>query len=224
MTLLELLDLMRKKLALVIALPIAFAIITAVYCWGFMPDEYTASTSMYILSNNAASETGSSSSSLSSDLSASQMLANDFATIAKSDRVKQGAAEALKMSSLAGYKVEVTSATTTRVITISVTGQSPDAVAIIANQMTSEISDVATEVMDLKSVNVIDVAKAPQNPSGPNRLLYTLVALLAGLFVAIAIVVLLDLVNTTFKTPEEAEELLGVPVIGRIPNIAKRRR
>ena len=47
--------------------------------------------------------------------------------------------------------------------------------------------------------------------------MYTAVAFLAGLFFAVALIVLLDLIDTTVKSPEEAEELLGLPVLGRMP-------
>ncbi len=38
-----------------------------------------------------------------------------------------------------------------------------------------------------------------------------------GIFLAIAIVVLSDMLNTKVRNAEEVEELLGVPVIGRMP-------
>ena len=66
-------------------------------------------------------------------------------------------------------------------------------------------------------MNVIDEAETPASPSGPNRVMYTAVAFLAGLFVAIAIVVLKDMLNTRVRSAEEVEEMLGIPVIGRIP-------
>ena len=65
--------------------------------------------------------------------------------------------------------------------------------------------------------DVIDKAKIPSQPSGPNRKLYIAVAALAGLFVAVAIVVLLDMLNTRVRSVDDAVELLGVPVIGRFP-------
>ena len=64
---------------------------------------------------------------------------------------------------------------------------------------------------------MIDKAKIPNQPSGPNRKLYIAVAALAGLFVAVAIVVLLDMLNTRVRSVDDAVELLGVPVIGRFP-------
>ena len=71
--------------------------------------------------------------------------------------------------------------------------------------------------MEVESINPIDQAETPDQPSGPNRLLYTAVAFLAGLFLAIAIIVLMDMLNTKVRNAEDAEETLGIPVIGRIP-------
>ena len=73
--------------------------------------------------------------------------------------------------------------------------------------------------MDVRAVNAIDKAAEPSSPSGPPRAMYTAVAFLAGIFLAIAIVVLIDMVNTRVRSAEEAEELLGLPIIGRIPTI-----
>ena len=215
MTLLELFGLMRKHLAVVIALPVLFAAVTAVVCYTVLPNTYTASTSMYVLTKASSSD----GTLTNSDLSASQMLTNDVATLIKSSRVKSEAAKAIGRSSLAGLTVSVESSTTTRLITISVTGTDPSDAAIVANQLASIADSVAQEVMDIQSINVIDKAVEPTSPSGPPRLMYILVAALAGLFVAIAAIVIADMANTRVRSGEEASELLGLPIIGRIPVI-----
>ncbi len=215
MTLLELLKLLRKHIKLVIALPVVCALITAAVAWLVLPNTYTANVSMYVLTRS-----GDSDGTLSStDLSASQMLANDVAGLFKDERVLNDTAASLQMTSLKGYDIKVASGTTTRVITLSVTGESAQSVAIVANALAATTDEVAREAMDVKSVNVIGPATEPTAPSGPPRTLYTAVAFLAGIFLAVAVVVLMDMLNTRVRNPEEAEELLGVPVIGRIPTI-----
>ena len=213
MTLLELLQLMRKHLRLVIALPIACAIAMGLVSFLLMPNTYTASTSMYVLVQSD-SESGA---TMNTDLSASQMITNDVAKLITSDRVTGDTAEALQMNSLSDYDIAVSSETTTRVLTLSVTGQDAQSTAIIANELAKNVSAVAQEVMNVQSVNVIDKAATPESPSGPNRMMYIAVAFLAGLFLAVAIVVLMDVLNTRVRGAEDVEELLGVPVIGRIP-------
>lgn len=214
MTLLELLALLRKHLRLVVALPVACALVMGVYSLLFMPDTYTATTSMYVLAS-AQDEGGSG--SLSSDLSASQMVANDVATLLQSDRALSETASDLGLQSLSDYDVSVTSETTSRVITLTVTGPDAQTAADAANAMVSNVSAIAQEVMSVESVNPIDQAQAPTTPSGPNRALYVAVALMAGLFAAVAVVVVADMLNTRVRGQEEVEELLGIPVIGRVP-------
>lgn len=214
MTLLELLHLLRKHLKLVIALPIVFAIACGVVTL-FMPNQYTASTTMYVLSKNADNKSGNA----YSDLNAGQLLSNDVASIAKSSEVKSAVANSLG-TSLSSYDVKVDNSTTTRVITLSVTGPDPQAAANIANAYVQNISSTAQSVMDVQTVNVIDAASAPTSPSGPKRPLYIVVALLVGLFLAVAIVVIADMVNTKVRSDEDVEELLGIPVVGHFPDIS----
>lgn len=219
MTLLELLQLLRKHLKLVIALPIVCMAIMVVVSMFFMQDTYTATTNMYVL----ASSQNQSASALSSDLSASQMLTNDVSTLLQSERVMDDAAEDLGLENLGSYDITVTSETTTRVIAVSVTGADPRGAANVANALAANVSQVAQEVMDVESVNVIDEAPVPLEPSGPNRTLYVAVAAMAGLFLAVAIVVLLDTLDTRVRGAEDIENLLGVPVIGRIPQMKEGR-
>lgn len=216
MTLLELFKLMRKHLKMVIALPVAFALVAAAVSWLMLPNVYTASVSMYVLTTTSSTTDQGIS---NSDLSASQMITNDVSTLIQSERVKNDTAEALQMTSLDGYDIAVESSTTTRVLTLSVTGESAQSVAIVANRLAQTTDEVAREVMGVESVNVVDEAAEPAQPSGPPRTLYTAVAFLAGIFVAVAIVVIIDMVNTRVRSAEEAEELLDLPVIGRIPTI-----
>lgn len=214
MTLLELLHLLRKHLRLVVLLPVACALVMGIYSYLFMRNTYTASTSMYVLALN---QDATASTSLSTDLSASQMISNDVSTLLTSDRALAETAEDLALEDLSAYDVSVTSETTSRVIGLTVTGPDPQTAADVANHLVANVSGIAQEVMSIESVNPIDQATAPEAPSGPNRPLYVAVALMAGLFLAVAIVVVEDMLNTKVRGQEEVEELLGIPVIGRIP-------
>lgn len=213
MTLLELFQLLKKHLQLVITLPVVCAIAMGIVSFAVMDNTYTATTTMYVRANN----TDDNGQMNYNDLSASQMLSNDIATLLDSDSVKSGAAKELGLTDLDDYKVSVSSETTTRVITLSVTGTDAKETAKVAKAIASSVSTVAQNVGAAQSINVIDEAKTPEAPSGPKRTLYIAVAFLAGIFIAVAYVVLADMLNTRIRGAEEAEELLGIPVVGRIP-------
>lgn len=214
MTLLELLGLLKKNLKLVVILPLVCAIGMGAYAFVGMEDEYTATASMYVLAKQDESA-----SNLNASLTASQLVANDVATLLKSDRVRDLAARDLGVKSLAGFEISVTSETTSRVLSVSVTGDDSKQVAELANSLAQNVSGVAQDVMQIEAVNVINLADAPTLPSGPSRMLYIVVALFAGLLMAIAIVVITDMLNTKVRSADEVEELLSIPVIGRIPAV-----
>ena len=217
MTLQELLKVLHDHLLFVILLPLMSALVIGFVSF-VLPNQYTASTTVYVLAKSSNTST----SSTSSDLTASQMITNDIATLIQSSNVSSSTASQLGLENLNGYSIKTTSSTTTRILTISVTGPNAQTAANIANTIVSVTSGISQNVMDVQSVNAIDSAVAPTTPSGPNHLLYTLVALIAGLFVAIAVCVLMETLNTKARSSEDVEELLGVPVIGHIPAAGER--
>ena len=217
MTLQELLKVLHDHLLFVILLPLMSALVIGVVSF-VLPNQYTASTTVYVLAKSSNTST----SSTSSDLTASQMITNDIATLIQSSNVSSSTASQLGLENLNGYSIKTTSSTTTRILTISVTGPNAQTAANIANTIVSVTSGISQNVMDVQSVNAIDSAVAPTTPSGPNHLLHTLVALIAGLFVAIAVCVLMETLNTKARSSEDVEELLGVPVIGHIPAVGER--
>ncbi len=219
MTLLDLLHLLRKHLGLTITLPILFVVGTAAVSWTMLPNTYTATVSMYVLANVSSSD--SYSYALETDLYASQMITNDVAELIQSNLVLDQAAEQVGLDSdeIEDYDVDVTSSTETRLITLEVTGDSAASATAVANAIASTTNTVAQEIMEIEAVNIIDEASTPDEPSGPPRILYVAAALFAGIFIAISIVVLMDVINTRIRKPEEIEELLEIPVIGRIPVI-----
>lgn len=219
MTLLELLRLLKKHLAFVIALPVVCALVTAAVTWIAIPSTYVATASVYVVMTQDGGQ--SSQNSTNADLAAYQLMANDIAKLARTNNVQKQAAQLLGMQNLSDYYINVGSATNTRMIDISVTGTDPNKVAEVANALASALANVSQEVMDAVSVLVVATAEVPTGASGPKRLTYALAAFLAGLLVAIAIIVFIDMVDTRIRKPEEASELLGLPVIGRIPRVKR---
>lgn len=216
MTLLELMHLMRKHLGIMIVVPAACSALVALVCL-FLPDTYTASTTMYVLSRSDQSTQ----TTMSSDLTASQMLTNDVASILKSNRVQSDVAKEVGLQNLNDFDVSINNSSTTRVITLSVTGKDPDMAAAVANALVSDTSAVAQEVMNVQSVNVIDAATSPSSPSGPRRAVYSLVGLVVGFFAAMLAVVIQSIVDTRVHDSREAEDILDLPVIGHYPDVSR---
>lgn len=163
MTLLELFQLLKKHLKLVITLPVVCAIAMGIVSFVAMDNTYTATTSMYILA-----KTDDSGQMSYNDLSASQMLSNDIATLLDSDSVKSGAANELGLTDLDDYKVSVSSETTTRVITLSVTGTDAKETAKVAKAIASSVSTVAQTSALPRASTLSTRLRPPKPPAVPS--------------------------------------------------------
>ena len=73
-----------------------------------LPNEYTASTSMYVLMRNEDPNMGAAISQ--TELSSAQMVANDVVKILTSDRVKGDVSADMGLDNLNAYKINVTQA------------------------------------------------------------------------------------------------------------------
>lgn len=206
---------MRKRWLLVAALPLACALLTAAFCWLVLPNQYATEVSLYVLTGSSATDDEST----NADLAASQMLTNDVAKIIGGPQSSERAAQAVGAETLDAYDVSVSSDTSTRVIALSVTGPSPDGVVSVANTLAAEADAVARSVMDVRSVSIVEPARVPTVPSGPPRVLYTAAAFALALLAAIALSIALELADTRVRSGEEAAEVLGIPVIGRMPEV-----
>ena len=76
-----------------------------------------------------------------------------------------------------------------------------------------------TEAGQIGNVRVIDTAQEPRSPIKPRRFQNLLLALIVGLTLGGGLAFFTESLDRSIKNPEEAEALLGLPVIGLIPTI-----
>lgn len=75
------------------------------------------------------------------------------------------------------------------------------------------------EAMQTADVQVIDEAGLPLVPVKPRVKLNIAIGAVLGVFLGVGLAFLLEFVDNTVKTKEEVERLLGVPVLGQIPDL-----
>jgi capsular exopolysaccharide synthesis family protein len=67
------------------------------------------------------------------------------------------------------------------------------------------------------NISFVDKAQLPGAPASPNVQRNLLIGLLAGLVVGLMIAFGLDFLDETFKSPEDVEKEVGLPVVGVVP-------
>ena len=83
------------------------------------------------------------------------------------------------------------------------------------NQKLKEAS--VTSSLKLSNVSIVDTARVPSTPSSPNVRSNISLALLFGLLGGVGLALLLETLDNTVRTPEQAEDISSLPSLGTVP-------
>ncbi|HHL31922.1 MAG TPA: hypothetical protein ENJ41_04990, partial [Oceanospirillales bacterium] len=86
-------------------------------------------------------------------------------------------------------------------------------------KQSKETDAVKTASVQTINARVLNKATVPEQPYKPNKRIMLIIGILSGLLLGMAIAFLLEHFDNTFRTSEEVENKLDVPVIGMLPTI-----
>ena len=178
---------------------------------------YTATTRVYVVGQSSESVT-------TQDLQAGSYLVKDYQEIIKSSEVlsKVIAKEESPLSTdELSNMISVVVPTDTRVISISVESKDPKEAAQLTNSVREVAADKIKEVTKVQDVTTLEEAQVPERPSSPNTKRNVVIGALLGAFVAILGVLLTEVLDDRVKRAEDVEEVLGLTLLGLVPNTDK---
>jgi len=214
-------DVLRKRWMIVMVLPLIAALASGAISFFVIQPVYQASTTLIV--GKKATESGQAATQMldNSVLLANQQLAKTYATIAQSRTVEQNVIKELNLPlTVEGLDslISINPVKTTEILEIQVTNANSELAASIANTMAQEFSKAIIEIKKVDSVSIVDTAVIPDKPIKPKKALNVLIALVVGLMASVGLVFLLEYLDNTVKTSSDVEKLLGIPVLGVIPN------
>lgn len=204
---------LRKKIWIILAVCVVFALAGAVFTTFFMEDEYTATTRIYVL--NRSSEALS-----SSDYSVANYLVSDYTVLITDENVTDEVIKQLGLdmtSSDLESMISVSAIDSTRILQIEVVDTDPQRAADIANCVREIASRRIKEIMNVDAVNLVREASVPQTKSGPSLTKNTALCGIVGLILILGILVVIYAVDDSIRTEEDVERYLGLSVFGVIP-------
>lgn len=222
----ELLNIFWKgkiKIILILALFVALGV---VYTTSFVTPEYTASTTLVLATsdNNTASQpnanTDSTNSITATEITVNSKLVSTYSELVKSKNVLREVINNLGIEveeENLRNNVKVSSVKDTELIEISVTNLNKSNAAKIANEIAKTFTKKVGEIYNINNVHIVDEAEVPNNPSNVNHLKDVVIFAAIGLIVAIAYVLLANMLDTTIKSVDEIEQTLKVTVLASIP-------
>ena len=224
--LLELVKALWKNI-LIIALVAVLVGFMAFGCTAFLvKPQYQATASLYV--NNSSFSLGATSFSISSaDLSASNSLVSVYIYILQSRTTMEDVIKEADLSYTPEELSKMVSAkgvSSTGAFEVTVTSNNPAEAELIANTIAQILPDRISEIVDGSSVRIVDYAVIPSHRAGPSMVKNTAVGILAGGFLAAAVVILRFLLDdrskVMIKSADELREMYpDIQVLAMIPDM-----
>ncbi len=212
-SLLDLFYILWSKIIWIIAITAIFVIVGGIYAFKVLKDEYTSTASVLVLVENENE-------SQSQNFTFGQRLVDTYTVLILSDLVinkvraelddNYTASEIRKSISVSGVKETI-------IIKLSVTRGTAEESQQFAKAFVSVVSDVTKDFEGFDNIEVLDCACLPVEPSGPNRVLYLLIATILGGIVSVGLILSLELMNGSIKSSKDIENKLKIRVLGTIP-------
>lgn len=179
--------------------------------------KYTSTTRIYVVSRTADSITNQ-------DLQAGSYLVKDYQEVITSNEVLSSVIDKEKLSltpNELSSMISVTIPTDTRVISISVEDDNAQEAATIANTVREVAAEKIKAVTKVDDVTTLEAAEVPKEPSSPNIKRNTLIGVIAGGVLAVISIIILEVLDDRVRRPEDVEEVLGMTLLGVVPDIDK---
>ena len=209
----------KRKFSIVLV-ALVFAIAAFGYSAFLAKKEYQSTSRIYVVSrqnqdNNALTN---------SDLQAGSYLVKDYREIILSQNVLSQAIEELKLDvtpAELSKKISVSVPTDTRILSITAKDGDPKEAARIANGLRNVAAEKIIAVTKVSDVTTLDEAEVPQTPSSPNIRRNVLLGFIAGAGLMVVLMVVVEVLDDRVKRPEDIEELMGLTLLGIVPDIKK---
>lgn len=210
------LDILKKRILLIIILPI---LITGIYTTfkliNYKP-VYESYSTLYIIDKTEEK------SITYENIIVNERLVKDYSELIKSKSVTNKVIEELSMDDLTheslNSKINVSFINETRILEIRVQDIDPERAKLITDKVSEVFIKKAIELMNIDNINIIDYAHVPEYPL-PTRTVYnSFMCFLASIPVIIGIILLIEYTNNNINSIDDVEYYLKLDVLGIIPS------
>jgi len=217
----DIINTIRKRWKMIFLVTLITIILSIIISFLIISPKYEASTKVFIGKEN---NQGQDQNYNSNDVQMYQKLVKTYAEIIQTNDLVERAINVenidLKSENILN-SLTVTPRADTQILEIKYTSTDRILARNVVNSITNEFIKSSKELIQNGNVKIIESVKVPENPVSPNKKMNIGIAFLLGLMISIGLSFLLEFTDNTFKTREQMEDILGLPVLGAIPDSFK---
>lgn len=197
------------------------AAVTFVGTWFLITPRYESAAMFYV--NNTNLSLGDASFGISSgDLSTSRNLVDSYIVILNTRETLVDVIEYAGASCTYTELREMISAAAvdgTEIFKVTVTGTDPNEVERLANAIAYILPMRIDTIIDGTSAKVVETADVPSGPSSPSYTVNTAVGFLLGVVMAVGVIALREILDSTIRTEEDVKRVCSYPILAAVPDM-----
>lgn len=210
--------LIRKSWLIVLLVVLGGGIAGFVTNYTYVP-MYQAETKLYAMNQDKIIKPGQS--LTSEDFRVSQQIIRDSSEIVHNRNIVAAVMQNIKISEITegdiDVMVSVSSQKDSNVMTLTAKWPDPYIAAAVASAMSNELSKEMKRLTNSNTLSIIEQAQVPDRPIPPAARKKIAIGLLFGLSLALGIIYITEVFDTTLRTVEDIEKGIKIRVVGIIP-------
>ncbi|AWK51232.1 capsular biosynthesis protein [Clostridium beijerinckii] len=209
-------NILIKRWKMILSITLMTTLTVGIISFFVIAPKYEASTKVFIGKENTKDENYN-----NGDIQMYQQLLKTYAEVITTNNLIEKAIEAddLNINSEEVLRsLTVTPSANTQILEIKYISTDNVLARDLISAVTTQFIKSSTELIPNGNVKIIESVKLPQIPVSPNKKMNIAIAFLLGLMFSSGLSFLLKFMDNTFNTKEQMEEVLGLPVLGAIPN------
>ncbi|MDU5153404.1 ATP phosphoribosyltransferase [Clostridium sp.] len=214
----DIVDGLKKRWQLIVTITLIATITSAVVSFFIIKPKYEASAKLFV-GKEATTENYN-----NSDITMYQQLVKTYTSLIKTEDL---VGKALKDNNIdldpkiVVSELSAEQITNTQLMQVKYISKNKEEAANVVKAVTDEFIKESSALIKNADVKIIESVKLPENPVSPNKKMNIAIAMLLGLMVGVGLALLLEFMDNTFKDKESLEDIIGVPVLGAIPDQEK---
>lgn len=208
----QLLKLLKKNIRLIIILALVGIIIAASATTFLISKKYQSQGSVLLKADVVNGSLDS------TQVNTNKMMVNNYVKLLQGNNIQDQVAKNLNITSAeVRSSLSITNTTDTQIIEISSTTLDPGLSKRIVDETISVFTTLIQEKLDVTNVTIVDQPEVNPNPVSPSMVKNVIIGAVAGIVISLGYLLLTYLLDTKIKNGEQAEQYLGVPLLGIVP-------
>lgn len=209
----EIAGLLLRKLKILILFLILGGLIAGSVTRFLITPQYTGTSMIFILTKTTSVTS-------LADIQLGSALTTDFVMLATSRPTLERVIDELDLTEEPKdlqEMITVSNPADTRILQIDVSNPDPQLAADISNALADATADAVADIMSTDRPSIVEEAVVPEAPSSPSLMKNAMLGAMAGLFLAMAIVILRFLMDDTIKTEDDVAKYLNLNTLAALP-------